>query len=268
VNQAGDRRQSGAGRIAWGVALFMLLSATPAAAQTDYYNLDKERPLRVEDAYAAERYVVEFQLSPLTLAGADGVLRYTPSLELKYGLLPGVEVSAGLEAAWTRRDGETTGGLEGLELSALYNLNTETLGIPAFAVRATGHVPFEAHEGATFEVRGIMTRVLGGPWRAHVNGAAVLGEHAAERWWAGLALDHVLPFRALLLMGEAYYAHPREGDLDGRVHSAVGFRWQLTPWTLVDAGAGRDWRGTDQDDWRITVGVTTARGLRPLMRVR
>jgi hypothetical protein len=245
----------------------VLALAGPAMAQTDYYNLDKQRPLRVEDAYAAERYVVEFQLSPLTLAGAAGTLRYTPSVEVKYGILPGMEVSAGVDAEVVRGGGSTTTSPGALELSALYNLNSETLGIPALAIRVTGHVPLD-DGGGDVEFKGIVTRVLGGPWRVHVNGAAVFGGHATERWWAGLAIDHVLPFSSLLLLGETYYAEPRAADADGRVHTAVGLRYQLSPLTGIDAGVGTDWTGSDRRDWRLTFGVTRAMGFRPLMGLR
>jgi len=247
------------------VAALGALSASPALAQTDYYNLDKSRPLRVEDAYATERYAFEVQLAPLALSGASGLLLYEPSLEFKYGVLPGMEFSAGLEAHVRRRDGVTSSSLGSLELSTLYNLNSETLGLPALGLRATGHVPLESGESATLELKGIATRVLRGSWRAHVNGAAVLGEDARERWWAGAAVDHVFPFRSLLLMGETYYAQPRTSGADGRVHSAVGFRYQLTPRTGIDAGGGRDWTGADAKDWQVTFGVTTAVGFRSLM---
>lgn len=248
--------------------LCALTIARPAAGQTDYYNLDKQRPLLVEDAYATERYAFEFQAAPLTLSGAPGVLVYAPSLELKHGLFPGMELGAGVDANVVRRDGESSGSLGELELSTLYNLNSETLGLPAFGVRVTGHVPLESDGSASLEVKGILTRVLGGPWRGHVNGAALLGGGAEERWWAGLALDRVLPFRSLLLLAETWYAEPREADADGRVHSAVGLRYQLTPYTGIDAGAGRDWTGSEAMDWRLTFGVTTAVGFRSLMPVR
>jgi hypothetical protein len=248
-------------------ALAMALLGSPLSAQTDYYNLDKHRPLRVEDAYAAERYAFEFQLSPLTLSRAGGVLFYTPSLELKYGILPGMEMSAGIEADIVRADGQTTSGFGDIELSALYNLNSETLGLPAFGIRLTGHIPTHEGESAFLEAKGIVTRVLGGPWRLHLNGAALLGE-PEERWWGGAAVDYVLPFRSLLLLAETYYAQPRAAEAEARVHSAAGLRYQLGPLTGIDLGVGTDWAGTERRDWRLTLGVTAATGFRSLMRLR
>jgi hypothetical protein len=247
--------------------LWLVGGGTAVQAQKDYYNLDKHRPLRVEDAYATERYAVEVQVSPLTLSGHGSALHYEPSVELKFGLLPGMEVSAGLHAEVLRGSDGTTAELGGLELSGLYNLNSETLRIPAFGVRLTGHVP-AGGDGASAEAKAIMTRVLGGPWRAHVNGGAGLGGGAAERWFAGLAIDHVLPFRSLLLLAESYYAAPRAAGAYARIRTAAGLRYQLTPGTGVDAGFGRDWTGAGGADWEVTFGVTTAMGFRPLMRLR
>jgi hypothetical protein len=270
------RRRASKGARGWRTVLIpafwaapaLALTASAGAGQTDYYNLDKSRPLRVEDAYATERYAFELQVAPLTLSGGSGVLHYAPSLELKYGIFSGVEMSAGYEAHVTRHEGETSRGPGEIELSALYNLNTETLKIPALGVRVTGHLPLEDGQGPSLELKGTLTRVLGGSWRTHLNGAAVLGEDAEERWWSGLALDYVLPFRSLLLMGETYYASPRTDDADARVHSAAGFRYQLTPRSSLDLGAGRDWTGTERRDWRVTLGVTTAEGFRALMPIR
>jgi hypothetical protein len=274
VRGAAARRQQLAGLawcMAWSAALGVALAGMlpgRAAGQTDYYNLDKHRPLRIEDAYAAERFALEFQLSPLTLTRRGGALSFAPSLETKFGVLPGMELSAGLNADVERRDGTTRGGLGGVDVSALYNLNSETLGMPALGLRVTGHVPTGSDGGASLETRGIVTRVLRGAWRAHLNGAFLLGEHAAEAWWAGAALDRVLPFHALLLLGEAYWAQPRAAGEEGRVHTAAGLRYQLTPTAGLDAGLGTDWTGTDRADWRFTLGFTAATGVRPLMRTR
>lgn len=48
----------------------MILAAPAARAQTDYYNLERGRPLRVEDALVIERHSLEWQLAPLTVSGA------------------------------------------------------------------------------------------------------------------------------------------------------------------------------------------------------
>lgn len=234
------------------------------AAQTDFYNLDKDRPLRVEDAYTTKRYAFELQVSPLTMAQQrDGALRYAPAIELKHGLFPGFEISGSASALASRGDMNGAGTGE-LELSGLLNLTVETPSVPALGLRVTGHVPLGSDEhGSALEVKGIATRSLFGPVRAHVNGAGVFGEEAPERWWAGLALDYALPFHHTLLLAETYVA---DGTGEGRhVHSTAGVRYQLSPTLALDGGVGRTWSGDVGDDWSLTVGLTHEFGVRELM---
>src|SRR5688572_23274403 len=46
-------------------------TVSPAAAQTDYYNIDSGRPVRIEDAYPVERYAFEAQVAPLRMERRD-----------------------------------------------------------------------------------------------------------------------------------------------------------------------------------------------------
>lgn len=263
------------------VATALLAMSLPGAvaSQTDFYNLDKDRPLRVEDAYASKRYAFELKGSPLTLSqDRDRTLRYRPELELKYGLLPGLDVSAGAKLGADRPAmGGTRRADTELELSSLLNLTVETRWLPALGVRVTGHVPLEGDHGTTVELKGMATRTLGGPIRAHLNGAWVLGDDPAEEWWAGLALDYVLPFHHTLLLAETYIAAAAAPDWgpegtvmadprsDTRVHSTVGVRYQASPTLAVDAGVGRSWTGSPGPDWKITLGLTYEFAVRALM---
>jgi hypothetical protein len=267
----GAARTFGIDKISGGIAVGAILAlAAPASAQTDFYNLDKERPLRVEDAYATKRYAFEAQLSPFTLAQQrDGRLQYTPVIELKYGLLPGMEVSAGTNFAATRGGVEPAVAGNELEFSGLVNLTVETPTMPALALRLTGHVPIGSGDhGSYLEVRGIGTRSLFGPVRAHVNGAGIVGGDAPERWWAGLALDYVLPFQHTLLLAETYVATPPSGSR--LVQSTAGVRYQISPTLALDGGVGRSWTGerSQAQDWFMTLGFTYEFGVRALMPVR
>jgi hypothetical protein len=265
-------------------AAFLLATALPATAgaQTDFYNLDKDRPLRVEDAYATKRFAFELKASPLTISQTrDRTVRYRPEVELKHGLLPGLDISAGVKFGVDRpaEAGRTDRADTELELSSLLNLTTETRWMPALGVRVTGHLPLEGDEGRTVELRGLATRALAGPVRAHVNGGWVLGEAPGERWWAGIALDYVFPFQHVLLLAETYIAEQDEGTVimpdpeapaeerGRRVHSTAGFRYQVSPVLAVDAGVGRSWAGSAALDWLLTLGLTYEFGVRAIMPV-
>ena len=76
------------------LSLLLLLPAS-AAAQKDWYNLDHDRPFRVEDARAIDRRALEFSVGPLgwTGGGSDEV---TGSVEASAGILPRTQLSLGV----------------------------------------------------------------------------------------------------------------------------------------------------------------------------
>ncbi len=237
------------------------LGAAPAGAQSDFYNLDKHRPLRVEDAYTAKQWAFEIQGSPLALTQErGGALRMSPHLELKHGLLPGMEISAGLGLDHVRDGGATETSLGSVELSSLVNLWVEGSALPAAGIRVTGHVPTSSDAHGHLELRGILTRTLGGPVRAHLNGALHLGADRAEDGWVGLALDRVLPFRHILLLAEGWLSFPREGSRT--LHTTAGARYQLSPTLVLDTGVGRGWTGSRRSAWELTFGITHEFGIR------
>lgn len=247
-----------------------------ALAQTDYYNTDAGRPIRVEDAYSVERRAFEIQLAPLRLERARGG-RYLWGLEpeLAYGILPRTHLEVGAPLAYV--DGapeEQAAGLAGIDLSLFHNFNVETA-IPAFAVVFGALLP-AGHLGpdkAYGSMKAIVTRTF--PWaRFHVNGEYTIGESESEtstpdaengvaelsRWMAGVAVDRTFPLRSLLLTGEVYAEQPLSEDEDVRWNTGLGLRYQLSPRFNVDAGVGRRLTGDDRS-WHLTFGAAVAFGL-------
>ena len=71
-----------------GCALLGALTS-PVSAQTDYYNTDRGRPLRIEDAYALEYRGLELQAAPLRVERSrGGVYNWGIEPELAIGILP------------------------------------------------------------------------------------------------------------------------------------------------------------------------------------
>jgi hypothetical protein len=245
--------------------LGILLFAAPASGQTDFYNLDHGRPLRVEDAYTTKQGAFEFQISPISLSqDRGGALRFSPTLELKHGLFPGVELSLGTGIESVREGSETDRSLGDVEISSLVNLWVEGAALPAAAVRITGRLPMESERSSGAEVRGILTRGLTGPLRAHLNGGTAWGSDREEDWWGGAAVDYVLPFRHTLLVTEVWISGAK--DRKDSVHSAIGARTQVTPTLVLDAGVGRDLSGDSRRAWTMTLGVAYEFGVRALTR--
>ncbi|MFN2564642.1 MAG: hypothetical protein ABR499_06465, partial [Gemmatimonadaceae bacterium] len=185
-------------RFAGAAALALL--APPAFAQTDYYNTDAGRPVQIEDAYPVERRAFELQAAPLRLERSrGGVYRWGIEPEVAFGILPRTQIEVGFPLAFIDAGaGERTTGLAGIDVSALYNLNTETT-IPALGIAAGVVLPAGglAPDEAYASVKGIATRTFS--WaRFHVNGEYTFGSRptAADesagvaelsRWLAGLA---------------------------------------------------------------------------------
>jgi hypothetical protein len=264
--------------VALGALLAACGGAVPVAAQTDYYNTDARRPVRIEDAYAVERYAFEVQLAPVRLERSDGG-RYTWEIEpeLAYGILPRTNVEIGFPVIFADGGaGERTQGLGGIELAAFHNLNVETAGLPAFGLSADIVLPVggQAADRTYTTIKAIATRTFRVA-RLHVNagytlgGAPSPGESAGEasRWLAGLAVDRALPLRSALLIADVFVEQPLDDGADPAWTVEAGARYQLDPYLALDAGIGRRLNG-DDPGWFIAFGAARVFALRSLLPVR
>ena len=245
--------------------------ARPLAAQTDYYNTDAGRPLRIEDATAVERRAFEIQALPIRLERSrTGTYHWGIEPELAYGILPRTSVEIGVPFAFIDHGDERTSGLSGVHLSAFHNLNAET-SIPALALSASVLLPVGAlaPEEPYTSMKAIVTRTL--TWaRFHLNGEYTLGSRldagsdpgAGElsRWTGGLAVDRTFPLRAMLAGAELYAREPLHAGAEVEWNAGVGIRYQLDPRFNMDGGIGRRLSGDDRG-WYITFGTAYAVGL-------
>jgi hypothetical protein len=272
----------------WRVTLCLsLFAAVPAAAQTDYYNTDRNRPIRIEDAYATERYSFDAHLAPIRLErSAGGAYTWGVDPEIAYGVLPRTQLEIGLPVSFIDLGaaGQHT-GLAGLDVSVLHNLNVETSSLPALAVRATVLAPVGslAPDRAYPSLQGMLTRTF--RWaRFHVNGeytfghapeatagtpataGATLGTGAADlsRWLAGAAVDRTFPLRSTLVTGELYAQQPIGAGEDVEWNAGAGIRYQVSPLFALDGGLGKRLTGSDQG-WYVTFGVARVFAIRSLM---
>jgi hypothetical protein len=251
-----------------------LLIAHPSAGhgQIDYRNLDDDRPTLIEDAYPVERYAFEF-LAPWRFSRdrQEGSLHaFTP--EIEYGILRNGHLGLKLPVAGTRESGDREWGISGLKVFALYNFNTESRILPALAIRTdlTFPVGSLAGAGTRVSVKAIATRSWG-QYRLHLNGAYTFGRdrplaaaEAANKWWAGAALDRTLYRRSLLLIGEVYVLRELAAE-PVEVNASLGVRVQLTPSMVFDAGVARRLRTTTGPDLELTAGFSRAFGIPGLL---
>jgi len=263
-------------------AAALVVVATAAKAQTDFYNTDAGRPLAIEDASATERYAFELQIAPLRLERSrGGVYSWGVEPEIAYGMLPRTQLEIGAPLSYVDVGGDSKSfGLGGLDISLLHNLNTETR-IPALAISADVLLPVGkfAPRATVFTAKGIATRTL--RWaRFHMNGQYSFGDeenkteasgdaapgHEAElsRWLAGIAIDRTFPLKSTLIGAEVFARKPLTGDDETAWNAAVGIRKQLSPTFNMDAGVGKQLSGDDRS-WFATFGLAHAFAIRSLL---
>lgn len=87
------------------------------------------------------------------------------------------------------------------------------------------------------------------------------GTNTGVHWLAGIAADHTLPLKSILLVGD-FFAERYEGM--GRptdLTAEVGGRTQIAPRLVADLGVGRHFHGVSQS-WFVTFGTTISLALR------
>lgn len=242
-------------------------AGAPAWAQTDYYNLDRGRPLRVEDALAIERHAIEWQLAPVRLSGARGAgstLELEP--ELAWGVLPRTQVELGLPMARFRRSSREVIGGAGLDLAVLHALNTESTTLPALAIAAHALLPVGplGPSRTVTSFTAIATRTMSAG-RLHLNASVTPGQFSTDdrvgegsRWEVGVAADRAFVFRSTLVGVELVARRPLAHD-DVAWSAATGVRYQVGPRLALDAGVGRDL--SRDGEWSVTFGSAVSLSL-------
>lgn len=246
---------------------FLLLLAVggiaPASAQTDYRNLDGERPTFIADAYPVERWAFEFSMPWRFERSSGGGSAHILGPELSYGIFRNGQIGVELPFAAVDQGPETKWGIAGLRTFGLYNLTTESGSWPAVSLRADLSLPVGANGGDATRVGAqvLATRSFGAQ-RIHVNLSAAAGPDNSDqveslpRWSAGAAIDRTFIRESLLLIGEVYALRPGADDPTHTVAS-LGARWQLTPTLVVDGGVGRRLSSTGPD-FTFTLGISHA----------
>jgi hypothetical protein len=245
--------------------------ATRASAQIDYRNLDDDRPVAVEDAYPLERYAFEW-LGAYRFARLGEGSQHLFVPELAYGIARGTELGIKAPFAATTLGGSTEAGLAGLRVFALYNLTSERPSLPGAALRldATAPLGSQGGRGAAVMVQALATRSFGRN-RLHLNAGAALvraDEPAAAEgipsWRTGLAVDRTLIRSSTLLLAAVTAEQETPGAQVG-VAVAAGFRRQMAPALVLDAGASWTFRSSVPPRPALTVGLSHAFAIAGLM---
>jgi len=252
----------------------LCLAASPLRAQVEYYDLEAGRPLRAQDAYAIERYAWEAQLGP-GISSSSASSSYAIAAAISYGLLPRTQLEITLPVvSLAAAGGARSVGVAGIGLGGLYNLNAETISLPALAIAAhvTTTAGSQAPDAPLLALEGIATRSFTG-MRLHLNATATIGPNDASssalersRWSAGAAIDHAWPIQSLLAAGELFVERPLGAGSRLAWSAGAGARWQAAPQFVLDAALSRRFSG-DQPAWMATLGVTWSFAINALMPV-
>src|SRR5690606_20574784 len=136
--------------------LLLLLSAPLAAWALDHDNLDPNRPVQMEDAYAIPQGEIGLENGVRVNDRRTGRTRIAFQPQIIYGVLRNtqLEIQSDLLTEPHTVAGANKSG--DLRVGVLYNFNTETLMLPAFAVRLEADMPTGVNSrGVDTEVTGI-----------------------------------------------------------------------------------------------------------------
>ena len=223
----------------------LLALAALEARALDHDNLDPNRPIGMEDAYAIPKGEIGLEGGVRFNDRRAGRTRVTFQPQIIYGAFDNtqIEIQGDLFTDPHSLVGANKSG--DLHLGVLYNFNTETLALPAMAVRVEADLPTGvSSKGVDTQVTGILTRSFG-RLRAHLNlGYGLLGSPQGEERPAGYravaAVSYPLGYPTSFRDTVIASVYTRQSDLRGqRNHTGVeiGVRHQLTSRVVLDGGA-------------------------------
>lgn len=252
-------------RITRWVFLSWLALSSVSALALDHDNLDPNRPIGMEDAYAIPKGEIGLEGGVRFNDRREGRTRVTFQPQIIYGAFENtqIEIQGDLFTDPHSLVGANKSG--DLHLGVLYNFNTETLTLPAMAIRVEADLPTGVNsKGVDTQLTGILTRSFG-RFRTHLNlGYTLLGSpQGQERPGAYRAvaavsypLGYPTSFRDTLIAS----VYTRQSDLRGqRNHTGIeiGLRHQLSSRVVLDGGLGTEFAGpSDRAALLGTVGVS------------
>lgn len=238
-----------------------LQRGAPSVHAADHMNLEEGLPTQVEDAYPIPylgREIQGFARYERTDDGKDDRAALDPRVEV--GIAPNWQATLSTSLLFGSAD--RTGG-RNTNLGALYNFNTESLRVPAFALAAQAAFPTGINSnGVDTTLKFIATKTLGSYslQRIHLNAAWLhnagrrMGERS-DRYSLVFGYNRALT-ADLIFVTDYVREQEREREKTADILEA-GIRYQLTPLTVLAAGAGVG-IGEDSPEARLTVGFQYA----------
>jgi hypothetical protein len=231
----------------------------------DHDNLDPNRPIAIEDAYVIPKGEIGVEGGVTFNDRKEGKGRFGFQPQIIYGAFENMqlEIMTGLVTEPSTVSGDDKAG--DLSVGVLYNLNTETIDLPAFAVRAEVGVPTGVNsKGVDTEFTGVMTRSFG-RWRTHVNvGYTFLGSPQGQErsgtYRVAAAVSYPLGYPSSFRDTVIANLFTRQSDLIGQRNPTgvgIGLRHQVSSRVVFDAGLGTELLGpSDRSVFFSTMGLS------------
>jgi hypothetical protein len=247
------------------LVIWVLLSLQVAGLASDHNNLDKERPLRFEDAYSIAYRSHEFQngIRLDSFRGSRPVYNFRS--ELQMGFAKNRDISIGFEPFISTTNGKLVGNIA--EVSYFEGVHREIGNNPAFGYRIDAGLPLSGQSGSEIRVRGILTKTLSQFDKLHLNiDQYVLTSPDSRVRRARLAaimgysnpIGYPKRFDQTLL-AEFGIEQGRQKGSSFATWVGVGLRKQVSATGVIDLGMQFDIKNGDRQSYsplRLTVGYS------------
>lgn len=252
----------------WLLVLALMLGARAARAQSDFMNLENNFGVRLEDAYATGYRNREAQTYVRYERDAKGMntMLLVPAIEI--GPFRNTQFSVAVPIRTGTGDRTGSGNIE---LSGLYNFNTEGLYLPAVSLAAQADIPTGLESsGLDYTLRFAATKTISRmrPTRLHANvrytrnaqpttrreGSELIVERA-ERWVGIVGISTRLTPQTLLAVDFIREQFRLVGEMGNSVE--LGFRRQMNPRLVMSLG-GAAGLGEQSPSVRANIGLQQA----------
>lgn len=253
------------GRNLFRIAILGIVMMPTVVCALDHDNLDPNRPIAIEDAYVIPKGEIGVEGGVTFNDRKEGKGRFGLQPQIIYGAFDNMqlEIMTGLVTEPTSVVGDDKSG--DLSVGVLYNFNTETIDLPAFAVRAELGFPTGVNsKGVDTELTGVMTRSFG-RWRTHVNiGYTFLGSPQGQErsgtYRVVAAVSYPLGYPTSFRDTVIANVSTRQSDLVGQRNPTavgIGLRHQVSSRVVFDVGLGTEFIGpSDRSLFFSTLGLS------------
>ena len=225
-------------------------------------NIESGLPLHFEDTVPVEYLGREFQLVSQYERTGDGEDRWRFEPRLELGILQNTQLTIGTPFLFGSAD--EGDGLGPVEVDVLYNLNQETLDLPALALKAgaefTGAAAAGGGDGVDPFIGILVDRTIGRSsmyHKLHLNlmyqfNGSEMDDERDGRYEAAIGYSRRIGASALLVADLVRMQEMMENE---EVNLAeIGIRYATTPQSVLSAGVGFG-IGDESPDVRFTLGM-------------